>query len=295
MSNEKSNEERLVERRATGLLVIEVRNSNPNGDPDRESDPRQRQDGRGEISSVSFKRKLRDLVEKKDGPVWKALAGQFNPNLKPEKFMISESRETKLADMRSLNEKEFTAKYWDGRIFGNTELEKGRDIPVKTGVVQFGLAISVSPVLVERMTTTNPAVEADKSRGMAPLAFRIVQHGVYCMPFFVNPTAATKTNCTINDLELLLKLIPLAYPHTASYVRTWVGIRYAWYMEHTSALGSCSDFALIDALTPKRKNKEDSEKPSTLWDDYDVPTEKDLPRELKDKLYEKKVRDLMNE
>ena len=37
-------------RRATGLLVIEAVNSNPNGDPDRESDPRQRPDGRGEIS-----------------------------------------------------------------------------------------------------------------------------------------------------------------------------------------------------------------------------------------------------
>lgn len=49
-------------KRATGLLIIEVVNSNPNGDPDRESDPRQRENGLGEISPVSFKRKLRDLV-----------------------------------------------------------------------------------------------------------------------------------------------------------------------------------------------------------------------------------------
>ena len=45
--------------RACGLLVIEVENSNPNGDPDRDSDPRQRPDGLGEISPVSFKRKPR--------------------------------------------------------------------------------------------------------------------------------------------------------------------------------------------------------------------------------------------
>ena len=51
--------------RATGLLVIEVRNSNPNGDPDAESEPRTIDaDGRGLISPVSFKRKLRD-------PYWK--------------------------------------------------------------------------------------------------------------------------------------------------------------------------------------------------------------------------------
>lgn len=288
-----NSERNLVEKRSTGLLIIEVRNSNPNGDPDRESDPRQRQDGRGEITPVSFKRKLRDLVERKDGPVWESISKQFNPKIDSQKFMISESRERKLKEVRGLTEEEFTAQFWDGRIFGNTELEKGRSRPVKTGVVQFGLGVSISPILIERMTTTNPAVEDDKSRGMAPLAFRVAQHGVYCMPFFINPTAAIKTKCTQEDLSLLLKLIPVAYPHTASYIRPYVEIRHAWYMEHTSALGSCSDFALIDALTPKRKNKEDAEMPSTSWDDYIVPTE--LPCELKNKLHEKKYRDLMNE
>ena len=62
--------------RATGLLVIEAINSNPNGDPDRESDPRQRPDGRGEISPVSFKRKVRDLIENKAGEVLRGCAGR---------------------------------------------------------------------------------------------------------------------------------------------------------------------------------------------------------------------------
>src|SRR5258707_8579461 len=79
-------------RRTTGLLVIEVINSNPNGDPDRESDPRQRPDGRGEISPVSFKRKLRDLVEDKEGPVWQTLKKEANPNLTEERFHVLESR-----------------------------------------------------------------------------------------------------------------------------------------------------------------------------------------------------------
>ena len=43
-------------KRVTGLLVIEVVNSNPNGNPDQESDPRVRGNGPGEISPVSFKR-----------------------------------------------------------------------------------------------------------------------------------------------------------------------------------------------------------------------------------------------
>ena len=77
-------------KRATGLLVIEVVNSNPNGDPDRESDPRQRPNGCGEISPVSFKRKLRDLLDDHDAPFFKALPEKFSGNA--ERYSILEHR-----------------------------------------------------------------------------------------------------------------------------------------------------------------------------------------------------------
>ena len=268
----------IVEKRAVGLLVLEVINSNPNGDPDRESDPRQRLDGYGEISPVSFKRKLRDLVENKEGPVWKELSKELNLN--PEEFEILESRQTELKIIRSLGEREFIQRYWDGRIFGNTELEKRRKIPVKTGVVQFGMGISVAPIHIERLTTTNPPVQGDKTRGMAPLGYRVVQHGVYCMPFFVNPSVAHKSGCTTKDIELMLKLIPYAYSHTRSYIRPQVEIRHAWYAEHKSPLGSFSDQEFIAAMTPKKKNEPD--RPSICWDDYLVPCE--LPESLNHKV-----------
>src|SRR5437763_4118612 len=78
--------------RATGLLVIEVVNSNPNGDPDNESEPRTRVGERGEISPVSFKRKLRDLVEQKEGPVWQEIAGRFAERLPDDEFQVLESK-----------------------------------------------------------------------------------------------------------------------------------------------------------------------------------------------------------
>lgn len=294
MANENAN---LVDKRATGLLVIEVRNSNPNGDPDRESDPRQRQDGRGEISPVSFKRKIRDLIDEKDGEAWKEISKLVGvKDEDKERFYILEHR----GRDRKQIEKEldgdganFINKYWDGRIFGNTFLEEGKSTSIKTGVVQFGLGVSISPVCISRKTLTNKSgVEEGKDRGMAPLAFRIVEHGVYCMPFFVNAAVAHKTMCTNEDIAVLLKAIPRAYRGTPSMIRNMVEIRHAWYMEHTSALGSCSDFALIDALTPQRKEGQDAEKASTSWDkDYDVP--KELPKELREKLND--FRDLMNE
>ncbi|MBN1807167.1 MAG: type I CRISPR-associated protein Cas7 [Sedimentisphaerales bacterium] len=274
--------------RGTGLLIIEVRNSNPNGDPDRESDPRQRPDKRGEISPVSFKAKLRSLVENKEGPVWLAVKNKFD--LKQEQFEILESRQRQKSEINE-DEETFKNKFWDGRLFGNTELEKGREVPVKTGVAQFGMGISVSPIEIGRYTTTNPPVEVGKTAGMAPLAYRVVHHAVYSMPFFINPTAATKSGCTRQDIDVMLWLIPWAYSHTRSYMRPFVEIRHAWYMEHNSPLGSCSDFALIDAMKPTRKNGFNSEKPSKSWDEYYVPPK--LSDELANRI--KPLRDLMDE
>lgn len=267
--------------RATGLLVIEAVNSNPNGDPDRESDPRQRPDGRGEISAVSFKRKIRDLVDDKQGDVWLAMKERFK--LSDDEFSILESRgRDRKSIEKELKEGTFVQKYWDGRIFGNTFLEDAMDKgTIKTGVVQFGMGVSISPVHVVRHTNTNKAgVETGKSAGMAPLAYRVVEHGVYWMPFFVNPSMAHKSGCTARDIELLKALIPYAYPHNRSAIRPLVDVRQAWYCEHGNPLGSCSDFALIDALRPRRET--DADTPSTSWHDYNIAT--GLPADLKGKV-----------
>src|SRR3984885_1060919 len=113
-----------IMNRATGLLVIEVTNSNPNGNPDQESDPRLRPDERGMISPVSFKRKLRDLVEDKEGPVWQETASDLTPPLKADGYQILESRGRDRDEIKALDTTEFVRRYWDARLFGNTFLEK---------------------------------------------------------------------------------------------------------------------------------------------------------------------------
>lgn len=272
--------------RATGLLVIEVINSNPNGDPVRESDPRQRPDGKGEISPVSFKRKVRDLIENKDGDVWK----QVGSSLVAESFAILESRDRGFKEATSeeawekvldtIEKQQMRTRYWDARVFGCTFLEnedvgggkakKDRKY-IRTGVVHFGLGLSVAPIDIARHTNTKLAgAEKGLDRGMAPMGYRFVPHGVYVMPFFVNPSAAHKSGCTKQDIDLMLTVIPFAYPHTRSHARPMVEVRHAWYIEHKNALGSCSDFALISALTPTKNG--DKEKPSTCWEDYEHPT-----------------------
>jgi len=275
-------------RRATGLLVIEVRNSNPNGDPDRESDPRTRShDGRGIITGVSFKRKLRDLVINKEGEVW----AQLGKGLEAAKYDVLERRDIRkeVTEMLKKNDgfEQFKKRFWDGRVFGNTFLEEGGGDTIRTGVVQFALGLSVAPVRIERLTMTKMAPaqgggdgEEGPSRGMAPLGYRVVEHGVYCLPFFINPTAAMKTECGVGDIKLLLELIRYAYPHTRSAIRPFVEVRHAWYAEHKEPLGSFSEFGFVETMTPKKKS--DPIEPSTSWDDYNVPT-KSAATVLKDK------------
>jgi CRISPR/Cas system type I-B associated protein Csh2 (Cas7 group RAMP superfamily) len=302
--------------RTTGLLVLEVRNSNPNGDPDRDSDPRQRPDGLGEISPVSVKRKARDLVLEKEGPVWQ----EVGKGLDPKKHDILEARGRKRDEIAKLilsdpSLKEFHERYWDARVFGNTFLEKegksgesddggtagagekrsakasGKGAKgeehtgqnsIRTGAVHFGLGLSVAPIEVERMTMTNKAgVQEGKDRGMAPMGLRVVRHAVYWMPFFVNPTAANRTFCTEEDVDLLFRILPYIYDHTRSAVRPMVGILHAWVIEHKTPLGSFSDFQMLDALRPKLKLG--IKQPQTIEDYLPIPSWEDVPEDLRKK------------
>jgi Cas7 group CRISPR-associated protein Csh2 len=322
-----SKEQKQSIPRATGLLVIAVENVNPNGDPDRESDPRQRShDRRGYISGVSFKRKLRDLVELKEGPVWQHMKEKLS--LSDDLFCILESRERGFPDVKDAAEawrrvlelidqgnkgQAVANKYWDARVFGATFLEKGEDAPetdgrntagdrkyIRTGVAHFGIAVSVAPVRIHRDTNTKKtSAQESKDRGMAPLACRYVEHGVYCMPFFVNPTAAVQSGCTAKDIALLLSLIRPAYANTRSVTRSHgiIEVLHAWYAEHDDNLGSFSEFDLIRRLTPTRTG-EKTENPSVsgvlLEKQYSIPIEKTWNEDgaFRGELKDKKLYDL---
>lgn len=276
-------------KRATGLLVIEAVNSNPNGDPDRESDPRMRDNGLGEISPVSVKRKIRDLVGEHEAPFFQSLSEEYSSE--PDLYQILESRgrdrksitaemgkNIKEFDEAAFLSSTFVRKYWDARVFGNTFLEEGGNKGyIKTGVVQMGMGISISPIRIVRHTNTNKAgVQEGKNAGMAPLAYRVVEHGVYCMPFFVNPNYAGKSGCTAKDIELLKLALPYLYDLNRSAIRPDVRLRHAWYIEHKNNLGSCPDYLLLEALTPERIGN--AMEPSEEWGDYLDKTA--LPEEL---------------
>lgn len=294
--------------RYVGLIVLDVTMSNPNGDPDMESEPRTRElDGLGMISPVSLKRKFRDLVSE-GSEVFEEAKNKLDLGAETaHEFGILEERGRDRDDIKDKNKEQFKSAFWDARLFGNTFLESLKDSElndvqkkkkseggykhlINTGAIQIGVGLSTSPIDVVRMTNTNKAgVEADKDRGMAPLAFRVVQHGIYCIPIYVNPSIAKKTGATSEDLDLFKFILPYVYQHTASAIRPQISILHAWFAEHKNTLGSCPEHLFIDALTPKVK--EGVSKPSSAKD-YDIPTKKDLG-DLSKRF--SKVEDLMDE
>lgn len=279
--------------RITGLLVIEVRDSNPNGDPENAGFPRQRPDGRGEISPVSIKRKLRELVADKEGLVWTEMKRHLSLGDDADKnYDILESRgRDRKAIIAKMRDGRFEAEYWDARLFGSTFLESREAIEkemkgklandewqklqktIRTGAAHFGVGTSIAPVRVRYETWTNKSgVEEGLDRGLAPQALKYVEHGLYTVPFFVNPTQATKTKCTQTDVELMLQLLKRTFRDNPSTGRTQVEIIYAHAVRHKDPLGSFSDFALLDAFKPCRIPEADKEKPSETREDYRIPT-----------------------
>ena len=239
--------------RMTGLLVLEVINSNPNGDPDRDSDPRQRDNGIGEISPVSVKRKLRDLIEfKENNFIWE----EVGKGLTPDEFKILESRQNERKTVKEQLEKDFDGfrkTYWDARLFGNTFLEEGGDT-IRSGALHFGVGLSVAPVKIQRQTFTKKApAQEGKSRGMAPLGFRIVEYGIYTVPFSFSPHQGQRTGCREEDVQLFLKLIPYMYDHTRSLVRSQVNILHAYVGWHGNKLGTFKDSDFFSKLCPQLK------------------------------------------
>ena len=286
--------------RCVGLAVIEVINSNPNGDPDMESDPRTMDhNGHGLISPVSYKRKFRDLVEDQGGLVFQEAYQKLNLNQNQvRKYEILESRGRDRKQIQKMDSNGFQNTYWDARVFGNTFLESLKDNEltddekqrkkeggyahfIRTGTIQVGVGMSIAPVAIERLTMTNKAgVQEDKDRGMAPMGFRVVRHGIYTIPFFVNPAIALKTGVDAKDLELFKFLAPLVYPCTTSAIRPQINTLHVWFAEHKSTLGSCPDHLLIEALTPRIKTEEGQPQSRA---DYHIPSLDNLAGDLKNR------------
>jgi CRISPR-associated protein Csd2 len=99
---------------------------------------------------------------------------------------------------------------------------------------------------------------------MAPESYRVVEHGVYVVPFTYSPHNGRKTGVTAVDLELMLQLLP-HIDLLSSRTRPQINVRHVYYAQHNSALGSVAPHKIIEALTPRVKTSG----PTRSWEDYE--------------------------
>lgn len=288
--------------KVTGCVVIRVDMSNPNGNID-DGGPRVLPDGCGWISPVCCKRQIRELLADHESPVFRELTSMTE--IPDERLHIFETEEKGFEGKKgmdavkaalALSDEEKLDKYFDLRVFGATCLPEREDKTQKggtgrflrTGCVQFGSPISLSPIEVVTAGISKKAPLRDTTEGQdngglwqsdfAPDGVKVVRHGLYFGLFHISPTEAAKTNASKEDFELLLQLIPHMFSKKAAQ-RAGVEVVAAFSAEHTSVLGSFPEHLFEEACRPKLR---DSNTIPTSVNDYVIPTWQDVKDAMKE-------------
>ncbi len=261
------------------VLLFDVENGNPNGDPDAGNMPRlDPETGHGLVTDVCLKRKIRNHVALTKGneagfQIYiqeKAVLNETNTlaykeyNLKPEKKKLPK----KVEDARKVTGW-MCANFYDIRAFGavmTTEVNCGQ----VRGPVQLAFATSVEPVFSQEISITRMAVtnikDLEKERTMGRK--HIIPYGLYFAKGFVSAPLAEKTGFNEADLELLWNALINMFEHDRSAARGVMSSRKLFVFKHADNLGNAPAHKLFDLVQVKRKQGSDG--PARSFADYEV-------------------------
>jgi len=265
------------------ILLFDVENGNPNGDPDAGNLPRfDPETGYGLVTDVCLKRKIRNHISiLMDGePGYniyiqeKAVLNETNKlaykayDLKPQKKKLPKQEEDakKVTGWMCSN-------FFDVRAFGavmTTEVNCGQ----VRGPVQLAFAKSVEPIFSQEISITRMAVtnikdlEKEKTMGRK----HIVPYGLYMAKGFISAPLAAKTGFSDEDLQLLWNSLSNMFEHDRSAARGFMSSRKLIVFKHDSKLGNAPAHQLFDAIKVERK---DNARPARQFDDYSVVINKD--------------------
>lgn len=277
------------------MMLFDVTNGNPNGDPDDGGRPRQDSEtGYGIVTDVCLKRKIRNYIDvAKSGADGYGIYIKSGTPLNVKDHLAYESLgidKGKIADAKkddeniSLKVRDFMcSNFYDIRTFGavmtsfvTDKLNCGQ---VK-GPVQIGFAKSVDPVYPMDIAITRDAItrEEDMDRKKTEMASKsIIPYGLYCACGHVSANLAKNvTGFSEDDLELLWNSIMNMFETDASASRANMSLRKLIIFKHDSELGNAPAYKLFDAVEIKKKDGVDI---PSAFSDYEitVPEDKDLP------------------
>lgn len=252
-------------------LVIHVANANPNGDPLNGNRPRTNYDGRGEISDVALKRKLRDrLLEAGEGifvqaddrnvdgePSLRSRAESDKHGLGREAFQFGKGKDANAK--REATRKAACAKWFDVRAFGQLfPFAKGEGADAVSlsvrGPVTIQEAISIEPVsITSTQITKSVSAEGDGTkRGSDTMGMKHrVDSAVYLCYGSMNPQLAERTGFTNDDANLIKSILPRLFENDASSARpegSMEVLKVVWW-EHATKAGQNSSAKVHRSLT----------------------------------------------
>lgn len=261
----------VIERRYDFVLLFDVRDGNPNGDPDAGNLPRvDVESGSGIVTDVALKRKVRNyvgLVKGEQPPYEIYVKERAVLNDRHERAYVAIGANDTLAgdekkrrgggDTVDRAREWMCANFFDVRTFGAV-MSTGINCGQVRGPVQLTFGRSVEPIVslehsITRMAVTTKA-EAEKQQGENRTMGRkaTVPYGLYRAHGFVSAFLAQQTGFSSDDLTLLWESLAALFEHDRSAARGEMATRGLYVFEHASALGNAPAHALFDRLTVAR-------------------------------------------
>jgi len=282
----------IIQNRYDFVILFDVENGNPNGDPDAGNMPRiDPETGLGIVTDVCLKRKIRNYVEtvKEDAPGYKIYIKENIPLNTSDKTAYTELnidekkvKEAKKADPE-LDEKirDFMCReFYDIRTFGavmTTFVKAALNCGQVRGPVQLGFARSVDPIVPQEVTITRIAIttESDAEKKSTEMGRKhIVPYGLYRAEGYVSANLARKaTGFSDEDLALLWDAIINMFEHDHSAARGKMAVRELIVFKHDSELGNAPSYKLFDLIKAVRK---DISSPPRKYEDYLVEVQEDM-------------------
>jgi len=263
----------VIKNRYEFVVLFDVENGNPNGDPDAGNMPRiDPESGYGLVTDVCLKRKIRNYVElvKEEEEGYQIYIKENIPLNRSDSraFEYLNIDEKKVKDLKKNDPeadwkiRDFMCKnFFDIRTFGavmTTFVKASLNCGQVRGPVQLGFARSIDPIVSQEVTITRVAITTEKDAGNKSTEMgrkNIVPYGLYRVEGYISANLARKvTGFSEEDLELLWEAIINMFEHDHSAARGKMSVRELIVFKHSKELGDCPAYKLFEAVEVKKKD-----------------------------------------
>lgn len=253
------------------VLLFDVKDGNPNGDPDAGNLPRvDAETGRGLVTDVALKRKVRNFVglvkgEQPPFEIYVKEKAVLNNQHKRAyvgigKAELLEGDDKKRKGGEAVDEARqwMCRNFYDVRAFGAV-MSTGINCGQVRGPIQLTFARSVDSIVTLEHSITRMAVateaEAEKQSGDNRTMGRkfTVPYGLYVAHGFVSAHLANQTGFSEEDLVLLWQALANMFEHDRSAARGEMATRGLYVFKHESQLGNAPAHSLFARIQPKLK------------------------------------------